>query len=447
MKRIITFMLIMIISLCPLTVFAAEETDISKFEFPKPAAPVYMMYDAADRDAVEGNDALYIVRQTDMSVLELSAEYYSDSDAFLEKYGLYNFTIVMQYDTSLDGTDNWNYTPEWDEYYNAPDVYQATAIAWIDEEMMDTETIFDLYNCEPDSENYSNMEAAIIRRDVPDGEYTFNNYYFDHENHSLYVRCRYYMEWETYDGENIGELQSKYSEWSDVAIFGKDGTYVTPDEPTGYEAPIISDLAYEQPAENSEQGRLTYYLNTPESVWNAAIYYIMTGEGDFDTLETEICIDDGEWLPYETVNSWSDWGLSAGTRTAYQEEPVIEADTNVKLRVRYTGTHGESEWSNVIEMNDGGTQEVTEGTYGEPDNNPTVELPEDKDECSLCGFCPVPFGLCIFIWLVIILAIILVLIVLIVIIVLASKSKKCKNCGTKLEKNMKHCPKCGTARK
>ncbi len=481
MKKILTFIFTILLLLCatPSEVFATENTpDISAFEFPKPAAPHYMIFEAADRTATEGNDALYIVRQTDMSVLDLSTEESQDREAFLEKYGLYDFTIVMQYDTSLDGTENWNYTPEWDTDYSAPTPYQAHAIAWIGEDLMDTETLFDLYECEPDSEKYSNMKDAIIHRAVPNGEYTFDNYYFDHENHSLYIRCRYYMEWETYDGETIGEKQSKYSEWSDVAIFGKDSTAITPDEPTEYEAPIISDLTYHQPAEGSELGSLTYVLKTPESVWNAAIYYELTETGAFDTLETQISVDDGDWQPYDTINSWGTGALSAGIRTAYSEEPRIEADTLIRFRVRYTGTHGESEWSNVLSINDGGTavvptappegeenkdnNEQGNNTGNNQQNKPNTDnnqqnKPNSNDnqqnkpddtattdkKCGLCGFCPTLLGLCIVLWL----AIIVVALIIIIIVIFAAKPKKCKQCGTKLEKKDKFCPNCGTVTK
>ncbi len=168
----------------------------------------------------------------------------------------------------------------------------------------------------------------------------------------------------------------------------------------------------------------------------AGIYYEMTEDGNFDGLETEISLDGGEWQPYNTANAWGDWCLYNGKRTAHSEEPRIEANSNIKLRVRFLGTHGPSEWSNVLELNGGGTQEVPDGTGGNPDNKPVIE----KDKCSLCGFCPVPLGLCIFIWL----AIILAIIIFVVIIIVATRPKKCKNCGEKLKKGDRQCPNCGT---
>ncbi len=441
-KRIFSLLLclLMAISLCS-GMTAATENDISKFELPKPAAPVYMKYDAADRTATEGNDALYVVRQSDMSVVTLSAEESSDRDAFLEKYGLYDFMILMQYDTSLDGADNWNYTPEWDTDYAAMTAYEANSIAWISGDLMETETLFDLYSKEPDNDNYSNMADAMIHRPVDDENgYTFHNYYFDHENHSLSVRCRYYMQWEVNTGEDT-ERYTKVSEWSDAAVFGKGGNTVIPEEPTGYAAPIISDLKYVQPMEGSEHGSLTYVLTTPQSVWDAAIYYELTDSGSFYGLETEISVDDSDWQPYDTVNSWADWGLSAGIRTAQSETPRIEADSKVQLRVRYTGDHGPSEWSNVIAVNDGGTQVVPEDTSSttEEEPAPPVKEPEEK-KCGICGFCPEPFGICLFILIAIVLAVILILVI---VIVIATRPKKCKHCKTKLKKGAKFYKECG----
>ncbi len=438
-KRLLNLLTLLLLSVSLLisdALAADEKPDISAAELPKPSAPLYLMYEAADRTATEGDDALYVIRQTDMNVLELSAEFESDSEAFYKKYGLYNFTLIMQYDSSLDNTDSWNYTSEWDTEYSAPGAEECAGIFWIGSDMMDKETVFDLYGCDPYSDKYSKMADAIIQRDVSAGDNTFNNFYFDHENHSLYIRVRYYMEWQTYDGETIGETQSKYSEWSDAAVFGKDSNSITACAPTEYEAPVISELKYIHPGEGQSIGCLTYIQSTPEQVWNAGIYYKMTEDGNFDGLETQISIDGGEWQEYNTVNAWGDWCLWNGERMACYEVPRIEESDNIKLRIRFLGTHGPSQWSNVLELNGGGTQIVTEDTTSVPLADPTHS---EKDKCSLCGFCPTPLGLCIFIWL----AIILILILVIILIMIIVKPKKCKNCGEKLKKSHKTCPKCG----
>ena len=72
---------------------------------------------------------------------------------------------------------------------------------------------------------------------------------------------------------------------------------------------------------------------------------------------------------------------------------------------------------------------------------PDEKLPlDEEDSCSLCGFCPVPLGLCIFIWLIIVIA--AVLIIAIVALIL-TKKKTCPHCKTKCGKNDACCPRCG----
>ena len=97
-------------------------------------------------------------------------------------------------------------------------------------------------------------------------------YSFDVENHSLYIRCRYYMEWEPLveyeEGWGPGEKQSKYSGWSESAVFGKNSTQIIPDEPTTYEAPIISDMKIVL-SEGDENSHIEYTQTTPESVWTS----------------------------------------------------------------------------------------------------------------------------------------------------------------------------------
>ena len=91
----------------------------------------------------------------------------------------------------------------------------------------------------------------------------------------------------------------------------------------------------------------------------------------------------------------------------------------------------------MLELNGGGTQENPDDTGKAPDEKPPVD---EKDKCSLCGFCPVPLGLCIFIWIAIVVVVILVIVI---IIVTLTKKKKCPNCKTKCKKKDKCCPNCG----
>lgn len=440
MKRIFSVLLslLLLLSLFSVTAFAAEENDISKFELPAPKAPNYFVY--TDGKASEGqHDDLRMIMVADPEVALLAAEYSKDSEAFYEKYGLWSFEICIQYDVSLDGEDNWQHHAEWDtEYYTGGygDGYPYVALR--SEMMEDFEFFWLTYYEGPDSDTFVPYKPAILTEKFTGDGYEQDIYSFDVENHSLYIRCRYYMEWETFDAEKneIGEKQSKFSDWSESAVFGKNGTQIIPDEPTTYAAPIISDMKIVL-SEGDDNSHIEYAQTTPESVWMTGVYYLMKEEGQFDGLETQVSIDGGEWIEFSTADSWGDWCLWNGSRGAYNDDVPIEENTNVKLRIRFTGTHGPSEWSNVLELNGGGTQENPGETNKAPEEKPPVD---EKDKCSLCGFCPVPLGLCIFIWIAIAIAVILIIVI---IIVTLTKKKKCPNCKTKCEKKDKCCPNCG----
>ena len=440
MKRIFSVLLslLLLLSLFSVTAFAAEENDISKIELPAPKAPNYFVY--TDGDASEGHhDDLRMIMVADPEVALLAAEYDRDSEAFYKKYGLYSFNLVMQYDVSLDGEDSWQHNEEWDtEYYNDGHV-NGYPVQSLSSELIEDFEFFWLTSYEgPDSDTFVPYKPAILTEKFTGDGYEDDIYSFDVENHSLYIRCRYYMEWETFDAEKneIGEKQSKFSDWSESAVFGKNSTQIIPDEPTTYEAPVISDMKIVL-SEGDDNSHIEYAQTTPESVWMTGVYYLMKEEGQFDGLETQVSIDGGEWIEFSTADSGDDWCLWNGSRGAYNDDVPIEENSGVKLRIRFTGTHGPSEWSNVLELNGGGTQENPGETNKAPEEKPPVD---EKDKCSLCGFCPVPLGLCIFIWIAIAIVVILVIVI---IIVIATKKKKCPNCKTKCEKKDKCCPNCG----
>ena len=441
MKRIfgVFLTLLLLLSLFPVTALAAEESDISKFELPAPKAPNYFVYTDGDEKEARHDD-LRMIMIADPEVALLAAEYNRDSDAFYKKYGLYSFAISMQYDVSLDGEDNWQHNEEWDTNWYTSGYADGYPYVSLGSEMMEDFEFFWLTYYEGEgSSTFVPYQSAITTYVCHHEDWEENIYSFDVENHSLYIRCRYYMEWETYDEakNEIGEKQSRFSDWSESAIFGKNSTQIIPDEPTTYEAPVISNMKIVL-SEGDENSHIEYAQTTPESVWMANVYYYMQGEGEFEGLETQVSINGGDWIEFDTADSGGDWCLYNGNRGAYNFDVPIAENTNVKLRIRFTGTHGPSEGSNVLELNGGGTQE-NPGETGKPtEEKPSVD---EKNKCSLCGFCGVPLGLCIFIW---IATAIVVILVIVIIIVIATKKKKCPNCKTKCEKKDKCCPNCGT---
>ena len=452
-KRFSILLTLLLCLIWMVPVARAAEQDIGAFALPVPQAPNYFVF--TDGNEKEGHhDDLRMYMVADPEVAALAAEYNNDSEAFYEKYALWSFEIVMQYDVSLDGENNWQHNAEWDtEYYTGGYADGYSYVALRSEMVDDFEFFWLTYYEGPDSNTFEPYKPAILTEkfyyyDGSEGE----AYSFDVENHSLYIRCRYYMEWEPLveyeEGWGPGEKQSKFSDWSESAVFGKNSTQVIPAEPEGYEAPVISDLVIVR-SEGDENCHLEYTQITPESLWMAWINYEMTQSGEFEGLQTQVSINGGEWLEFDTYDSGDDWCLCNGGRSAGSWDYLIEEDSWVRLRVRFNGTHGPSGWSNVLEVNGGGSIEITDETQTVtepaavtepvPQQTEAVPLEPDGEKCGLCRFCPMPLSLCIFIWLAIALAVVLLL----ALILLASGKKKCPNCRTKYKKGEKFCAKCG----
>jgi len=435
--------------LIPLTsMVLAQTNDISQFDLPEPIAPDYFIFETDDGE--ESNDRLTMIKVADQSVVELSSQYYDDSDTFYAKYGLYYFNIVMQYDVSLDGEDNWQYTEEWDTQYNVGSYGEGFGHQSVTNELMETHEFFwFVYHGGQGSDTFVPYQPAIIVRHHSNGEYDWETYHFDTENHSLYIRCRYYMEWQTFDAENneIGEKQSKFSDWSESAIFGKNTTQKIPEKPTVYVAPTISDLEIVADYFHGNGYVLEYVQTTPRSVWEANIYYLMTDDGYFDGLETQVSINNGDWIEFSTANAGGNWCLWNGLRTAipFDENITIEENSNVKLRVRFLGSDGPSEWSNVLEIN----SKADPIEPNPPVDNPNQQQPTPPDEgnvnqenCSLCGFCSMPLDICILIWIAIIMVIVIT-----VIVIISKGKKKCPSCGNSCNKKDEKCNRCGLSLK
>ena len=390
MKKRISILLATLLLLCllSLSAFATEEEDISKIQLPKPQTPNYFMY--IDGNGTDGRaDELIMIMVADRSVIELTSEWDRDSDAFYEKYGLYHFNASMQYDVSLDGEDNWQYTSEWDSTPYTGSYGEGFQSESLCSELMEEFGFFDLYFYEgPDTDTFKAYRPALTSEKYYWGDgYEKDVYSFDTANHNLYIRCRYYIEWEPlvhyedgYDGP--GERQSMVSEWSDSAVFGRNSTQVVPEEPTVYEAPVISDLTIELADIGSRRLELGYIQTTPESVWLANIYYLMKGEGYFDGLETEVSIDGSDWISFDTYNSWGDWCLYDGIRTAGKEDVTITDTSHIKLRIRFNGSHGPSPWSNVLEINKPAEEEHV---YNVTVDEPTCLRDGLRTYTCLCG--------------------------------------------------------------
>lgn len=368
MKRVCTALLALLLVLACSAPVSAQELDIAGFTLPQPETPDHFVYYPGEGD--EGCDALSVITTVDKSVAKLAQEYWENSEEFCEERGLASFHIALQYDVSLDSTDDWQHTTEWDTKYDIGGNGTGYNYARLDGSLLETVELFWLtYHAGNGTGTFEAYQPAIIGQQHTDGEYRWDTYYFDWENHSLYIRCRYIMVWYVNDGGKLSGPYSSIGPWSQSAVFGIGSTQVIPNAPESYDAPVISQLEIYPVDENTENACLTYVQETPESVWDAEVYYSMAGEGGFEGLETQISIDGGEWQEVYTDDSTGSLCLKNGLRTVTgNDELKLEQTSDIKLRVRFLGTDGPSEWSNELYLE--GVEEeqtpVDEGKADEP---------------------------------------------------------------------------------
>lgn len=340
MKRIFSMLLAltMCFMLLPMTVQASGDT-LKDVPIPKPAAPDYFMTDVAyDNHSGE----IRIVTLFDNSMLALVSENDIDPKAFYAKYGITNdnyngFYIQMQYDVNIDGR-GWQYTPEWDEEWG----YSGSYAAGYDQNYLHDDLVSEFTLAHLSHEETRTLYGDMAYLSHHD-EYGGDVWRFDFENHAVQVRCRYYMMYYCNDEQII-----RTGEWSDIAVIGKGSTQRIPAEPTGYAAPIISEMKIVPPEKTGQEAHVYFELDTPDSVWDAQIYYEMHDEWGLDELQAQISVNSGAWQNVYVANSH--WPLYEGDRVTSTTEAITE-ESDIKLRVRYNGPLGYSDWSNVLEVN------------------------------------------------------------------------------------------------
>ena len=279
-KRTLSFLLalVMCLSLLPMTALAAGDT-LKDVPLPKPMAPNYFV---AGSEYETHDHTIRMITVFDNSMVQLATEEDVDSEAFWAKYGVtnegyYEFNLRMQYDVNIDGR-GWQYTPAWDEdlygYTGAYDMgYDYNGVR---EDLVSDFTLADTY-----WENTRALYGDMVYLAGQD-EYGDDIWRFDLENHSAQVRCRYIMTYISND-----EWVIRTGDWSDIAVIGKGSTQRTSTAPTSYAPPVISNMRVVPPEGYQSEAHVYFELDTPDSVWDAEIYYAMNDEWGLDELDAQ----------------------------------------------------------------------------------------------------------------------------------------------------------------
>ena len=401
---------------------------------------------------LEGNDALSSCslawsKNDSMSAWLTKMEDPETHDAAVaefESHGYSDLWITPQMDWSIDNQTDWHYNKYWDTdgydedyvqhlgdwaYTSFLTYSQKTDEAWVFRYMGNIDDPSDtLWYGDHENADYDGWKD-VLSKDCytivkTDDESTAK---FDYENHTIYVRMRFLVTIRT-DEEDI----KRASEWSEIAAVGKEAKGYEPVKPGDLPAPQISDLRMTDEEFNGFPV-IAFQIKVPnELIQKDTELRADYAHGGDIIIEVEARVQDkGEWVVLQ-----GDWILTSGELkykllTLAQQEGKVDKGTPIELRARYCCRQSELDdvWSDYSEIITFGSKEMEVVTQPTPapeasedeENTHVSEVTQEKNKCWLCGFCPCPLGLCIFIWL-----LILIVIIVVVIIILKKVQKKDK---------------------
>ncbi len=382
-------------------------------------------------------------------------------EKLVNEYKMSDLWVEYQVDWAIDDPENgWHYNEYWDNKGLDKD-YHSHVGEWdyIDLGIGSTDKVNDVWlfrgraiNIDPDddeevkkSENewwFGNEFIPGLKNQLKEDQYTLvenedktEQYVkIDFARHTVYVRARYVATVRTDDADDV----FIFSDWSNIASCGKDEEKYEPLTKDTLKAPDISDIAYYKDDFNGWP-QITCKLVVPEDLTTALTK--MQAVGGYMSIEWEARVPDGKWVGLQ-----GDWTLKTGDLiialqnlgealsegTDSETKTVLEKGSPVELRARYfckqyeklNGEELEDLYSDYTVLTFGTEELVKPEQEPVKEEEPAKEEEpqkeekkvekkekEEDDKCGLCGFCPQPLGICIFIWIAIIIAIVIIVIV------------------------------------
>ncbi len=441
MKRILSLFLVGMMLLSFLTVFASAAENGLPFDL---VAPGYVTAAWCNGNDSPTTTNLAFSLSNEMTTFFKNKEtaHLDDTiEQFMQNAGCDDIWMSVQVDWAVDEVNDsvsgWHYTEYWDgdEYFGLGKDSEGNARygEWdiIDGPLNNaTETVQviqvtrgvpndDRWNGDPET------HTPGVKDQLKPDQYTYDEeneaLIIDYTKHTVYFRVRFVV---TVRSEGASD-KYYFSEWSNTVSVGKDGEKAEPLTKADVDAPVIADL-HMTDKEFNDNPVVAFTLTVPDKLMKNATKAAARGGGI--VIETEARVKgDTEW----TQMGNTDWIIKSGEmecallHLVNDERPTIPKDTVIELRCRYRCDQPElddiySDYSKIISF---GTEDINAGNQGLSTDTGDVTEPGDteKDNCWLCGFCPQPLGICIFIWLIIIVVVIVLLIVILTV------SKKNKN--------------------
>ncbi len=357
---------------------------------------------------------------------------------FLSEYGLSDAQLYIQYDyTRMDIPSS--YEAEADD--SITEVWSADTLEVLLKD-------FDLNTGFMDDRAYSFDDEAFRAR-FPEGTFTEKtvddgddatedptSWVIDTETVSLSVRARYVLALTAPDGT----VYYTKSAFTDPFYCGASNSLVA--DPTVIEAPVLSDPMFEV----AEDGTaiLSYQIGASTSVRDTLFWCITYGHGNVQ-FEYELSVNGSEWTPYEADVENVVSSVDGGNIRFPVSSDLLSEYAYIRVRMRYTAPEIplQSEWSAALAFDIKPEETVTA-----PESEVTLPLyTEDtagegelKYVCPICGFCPAPYGVCLFLWLG---AALLIVLLIVLVIALIPKKKYCPRCSASCKPQDKSCTTCG----
>ncbi len=289
-----------------------------------------------------------------------------------KKYGMENAAFFLQLDYRIDGGD-WHYNSLWDSTLTSPDFYRQLFAG-------DCVRAIELFYL--NSEANRKLAGSLCRVDGKKAADGSTRYVFDLANHALYFRMRLAVSYHV--GQDSRILTS---DWSDVVTVtrGNDPGQA----PKKLEKPILRNAQVKYD-ETTQMPYLSLRFDTPESIKETEAWLTVQ-------KQSQIAVDAVLTVGGEERNVT----LSTQIGYASDEEKYIMLEASdcddartLKLKVRYMT------YIDDVPLYSPYSDEVS---FDVP--RWTAETGVTHPKCKVCGFCRPILGLCMFIWLGILLAV------------------------------------------
>jgi len=356
-----------------------------------------------------------------------------ERSSFLSANGLSDAVFFMQYDFTTANVPT-TYDPETESY---------TEI-WGGEETLhplSDSTLF-LGEFTFASEQFRSMFAEgtfleVVPENTGDASAASDPYYvIDAEDTTITTRMRFVLKLTCTDGS----VRYCTSSFTDPFSCGASNSLVS--EPSVITAPTLSTPTFEV----AENGDTTLFFNAKNdhSVLETALWLLANNKNEIST-EFDISINGGEWSPLTPTFAKEGDPLLGGEYALVLSDQKLNEYTYIRLRMRYVAEDIplQSDFSDPVAF-----EKHPEDTVTEPIIVNTLPIYSDTTGqtgevpfvCSVCGFCPAPYGVCLFLW---IGAALLIVLLVVLVIALIPKKMPCPGCGHPNKRTDHVCVACG----